>query len=251
MASRLDQQDPYDLEQDALQRALGGAAPEPGARGSTDPTGTTMPVSPDGLMPPGTRERIDPPAAAAPPGPQGNGVDAREALGGYNNVGTMLGYNTSRDYGGDLKAGNSMKNTFGRLASRYGNNKAGMQSLMNDADFKRYFPNAQWDGEDSINFGGQLSDFESGSPVGWVDLQKAYNRDTGESEGWQWLDQAGQGQGADMQGLMDPGSDLFSAVMGGGDGGNDTLKRIQDELQALINGQPSALAQDSFQQAMR
>jgi hypothetical protein len=231
---------PYDLEQDAFVRQMGG-------------NNTTM--TPLGGVSPA--QAVNEPAAPTPPaGPVGNGVEARNALGGYAGVGTMGGFNQS-GYGGDMKAANSMKNTFGRIASRYGNNAEGLQSVMNDADFKRYFPNAKLGADNGrggmIDFGGTLSDFESGTPVGLVDVLKAY--DGTNAEEWQWGDQNfvgdQQGGGTVMDGAGQS-SDLMSALTaGGGLTGNDTLEKIQKELQALINGQPSNVSQDAFSQAMR
>jgi hypothetical protein len=127
---------------------------------------------------------------------------------------------------------------------------------MSDADFQRYFPNARLGAEGGrggvIDFGGTLSDFESGTPVGAVDVLNAYDGNT--SQGWQWLDQnfAGDQGGGGMDANMAPPSDLMQALTaGGGLSGNETLERIQKELQALINGQPSDVSQDAFSQAMR
>jgi hypothetical protein len=231
---------PYDLEQDAFVRQMGG-------------NNTTQ--TPLGGVSPTQAVGETPAAPTTPAGPVGNGVEARNALGGYAGVGTMGGFNQS-GYGGDMKAANSMKNTFGRIASRYGNNAEGLNSVMNDADFKRYFPNAKLGAENGrggmIDFGGTLSDFESGTPVGLVDVLKAY--DGTNAEEWQWGDQnfAGDAGGGGMDANMAPPSDLMQALTaGGGLTGNDTLEKIQKELQALINGRPSDVSQDAFSQAMR
>lgn len=236
MATR---QDPFDpaYEQEAFLRELDPTRPQ------TQPMG-----QPASLVEP-------PPAVPAPAaaGPVGNGVDAREALGGYAGVGTMRGFNTARDYGGDQKAGNSVKNTFGRIASRYQNSAGGLDALMQDPDFLRYFPNATRNA-DKINFGGVLSDFESGTPVNDVDVLEALDGQ-GNSSGWQWLDQAGAGQGGggtSTKSMVAPSSDLFTAIMGnGGLAGNDTLEQIQREIQALMSGQPSDVSQQAFLQALR
>lgn len=166
------------------------------AQGVANPATGTVPPPPQSPVPP-----------TPPQGPVGNGVDARAALGGYAGVGNMLGFNTALDYP-DQKAANSVKNTFGRIASRYDTNAPGfLQALLGDADFQRYFPDARLGPEEGrggmIDFGGVLSDFESGVPVGLVDVLNAYDGQT--SKGWQWLDQ----NGAPQQSMM-PANDIYT-----------------------------------------
>jgi hypothetical protein len=247
---------PYDLEQDAFTRAMDPNRNRPQPVGAPQDAQGAAPITP------AVAGDVDPGASPYSVGNDqrkqdlgaGNGVDARNALGGYAGVGNMLGFRQD-GYGGDTKAANSVKNTFGRIASRYNNDATGIQSLLQDADFQRYFPNAKYDGKDRINFGGILSDFESGTPVGDVDISQGW--ENGAGQGWQWLDQnfagdAGGGAGGGAQGNVAPNSDLMSAILAnGGLTGNDTLAQIQKELQALINGQPSDLAQESFLGAMR
>jgi hypothetical protein len=131
----------------------------------------------------------------------GNGIDARKALGGYAPVGNMMGFNTAMNYPDD-KAANSLKNTIGRIASRYSNDATGIQQLMQDPDFQRYAPGATYDGIDKINFGGLLSDFESGVPVYEVDMLGAYDKATGQAQGWTWQDIINDQQG--QQAMMSP-----------------------------------------------
>jgi hypothetical protein len=233
---------PYDLEQDAFVRQMGGNnTTMGGAKGAKD-------TSAYGALTPS-------PQTTAPDLGGGNSQATRDALGGYAGVGQMGGFRQD-DYGGDVKARNSMKNTFGRIASRYGANRQGLESLMGDADFQRYFPNARLGADNGrgglIDFGGLLSDFESGTPVGLVDVLKAYDGENADE--WQWGDQnfVGAQGGGGMDANMAPPSDLMQAITaGGGLTGNDTLEKIQKELQALINGQPSNVSQDAFSQAMR
>lgn len=109
------------------------------------------------------------------------------------NVGTMLGFNLG-DYGGDVKARTSVKNTFSRIASRYANAPGSVDAMMNDPDFKAAFPNARKVGHDKIDFGGVLSDFETGTPVGVVDVLQASDPTRNTATGWQWLpDEVAQG----------------------------------------------------------
>lgn len=212
-----------DEQQQILQQLMGGM-------NQTQQQGPAVPYS--GPAPQETA--FDGGGGAAASAPQGNGVQARKALGGYNSTGTMLGFNTALDYPDD-KAANSMKNTFGRIASRYANKPSSIDAIMADADFQRYFPGAKkvaGGAGDKIDFGGMLSDFESGVPVGVVDVLGAADPNADTSAGWTWQDEANDGGGA-------------MAAMGGGAGGGDPLAALlggaQGNLDAL--GQSDALAQ--------
>ena len=124
----------------------------------------------------------------------------RDAL-KYGNVGRMEGFNTG-DYGGEVKARNSVKNTFGRIASRYANAPNSVEAMMSDPDFKSAFPNATrvaGGAGDKIDFGGVLSDFESGSPVGVVDVLTASDPRNNTANGWAWMPD-GEGGMAQTQG---------------------------------------------------
>jgi hypothetical protein len=103
----------------------------------------------------------------------------------YSNVGALGGFNTG-DYGGDRKARNSVKNTFGRIASRYASQPNSLDAVMQDADFRAAFPNARKVGHDKIDFGGVQSDFESGTPVGVIDVLEASDPATNTAKRWQW-----------------------------------------------------------------
>jgi hypothetical protein len=108
-------------------------------------------------------------------------------------TGTMLGFNLG-DYGGDVKARTSVKNMFSRIASRYTNAPGSVDAVMNDPDFKALFPNARRVGHDKIDFGGVMSDFETGTPVGVVDVLQASDPTRNTATGWQWLpDEVAQG----------------------------------------------------------
>lgn len=108
-------------------------------------------------------------------------------------TGAMLGFNLG-DYGGDVKARTSVKNTFSRIASRYANAPGSVDAMMQDPDFKAAFPNARKVGHDKIDFGGVLSDFETGTPVGVVDVLQASDPTRNTATGWQWLpDDVAQG----------------------------------------------------------
>jgi hypothetical protein len=106
----------------------------------------------------------------------------------------MEGFQVGSNYGGDLKARNSVKNTFGRIASRYASKPSSIDLILNDPDFKRAFPNAKKVGFDKIDFGGVQSDFESGTPVGVIDVLTAADPTSDTARGWWWgYDAAGTG----------------------------------------------------------
>lgn len=221
-----------DDEQDALQRLLNGGQ----AVNQTQPAGDTpyMPRIGDIEMP-----ELD----MNPVKAQDNGQSSRDALGGYAGVGNMHGFRTD-DYGGDQKARNSVKNTFGRIASRYKNAPSSIDAVMADADFQRYFPNArkiEGGAGDKIDFGGVLSDFESGVPVHEVDVLGAADPSSDSAMGWTWQDQVNDGGGGPM---LDAGGDDPLAALGGGGasaldmlGNSDVLAQILQSLQQTNSGE--------------
>jgi hypothetical protein len=205
------------LDEQALLQQLGAGGGQP--QSGTQPVGAPAPFE----------------------APAATGRDSRDALGGYAGHGALTGFNTS-DYGGDVKGRTSMKNTFGRIASRYKNAPSSIDSIMADPDFQRHFAGAkkvQGGAGDKIDFGGQLSDFESGVPVGVVDVLKASDPNSDSADAWAWMDEANDGGGAQAGGMggLDINS-LLAASQGGGEAqGGSTLEQIQAELAALQNGQ--------------
>ena len=163
----------------------------------------------------------------------GGGQAQRDSL-KYGNAGAMSGFNTG-DYGGDLKARNSVKNTFGRIASKYKNAPSSIDAIMGDADFQQYFPGAkkvQGGAGDKIDFGGVLSDFESGVPVGIVDVLQAADPNADSADAWAWMDEANDGGGgAPVGGGLDP---MQAGGMDSLDSG--ALAQILAELQAAQGG---------------
>lgn len=105
---------------------------------------------------------------------------------GWSGVGRMEGFEVGSSYNGDLKARNSVKNTFGRIASRYPSQPSSIDRIMADPDFKAAFPNARRLSFDKIDFGGVMSDFESGSPVGVVDVLTSADPTADVARGWAW-----------------------------------------------------------------
>jgi len=107
----------------------------------------------------------------------------------WGNVGRMEGFQVGSDYGGDMKARNSVKNTFGRIASRYPATPDGLKMAMQDPEFKQAFPRARLidhPAGDKIDFGGVLSDFESGSPVGVVDVGRSFAQGQKDQTAFVW-----------------------------------------------------------------
>ena len=218
-----------DDEQDAIQRLMGGQQ------------NRTMPVGP------GVRAD-DTTGAASNTGATsgGSGMDARKALGGYGGRGTMLGFNTAMDYPDD-KAANSVKNTFGRIASRYGAKPSSLDAIMADPDFQRFFPNARrvpGGAGDRIDFGGVLSDFESGVPVGEVDVLGNADPNADSADGFTWQDLANDaagpaagsgGMNGGLAGLgIDPSQMNLDAL-----GESDTLAKILEALSGQAGQDPN------------
>ena len=132
---------------------------------------------------PATAPPGDPNAPPPPPGSMTR--EQRDAL-TRGTLGTLEGFMARSSYGSDLKARNSVKNTFATIASRYASKPSSLDQILADADFKRLFPNAKKVGFDKIDFGGVKSDFESGTPVGIVDVLTAADPNTDTARGWWW-----------------------------------------------------------------
>lgn len=125
-------------------------------------------------------------ASTTPPAPAATATrEDRDKL-TWGTTGRMEGFQVGSTYGGDVKARNSVKNTFGRIASKYEAKPSSIDAILADPEFKRYFPNAKKAGFDSIDFGGVMSDFESGTPVGVVDVGAAFDANTDTGRGWWW-----------------------------------------------------------------
>jgi len=177
----------------------------------------------------------------------GNGIDWRKKMQYGMGPGVLSGFNTS-GAGYDEKAANSVKNTFGRIAQKYQANPEGLKQLVNDPDFKRAFPNAKLadsSAGDKIDFGGILSDFESGTPVGVVDVGGAFDPSNNTGQNWWFHPDAedgmgggGGGGGVDVASIMGGGTDvnaMINELMSGQD--SQTQKIIQE---ILAGQQPDA-----------
>jgi hypothetical protein len=154
---------------------------------------------------------------------------------------------------------NSFKYNVGRILSRYGASPSGAQQALNDPDLRAIAPNARFASDngrnDVIDFGGAI-DPHTGLPIGLVDVGLSFDPNNPNAEtAWVWQDLVNDGGGgggvaAQGGGVNLAPSDLLTALQGAG-GGNDTMKKIQAEIQALINGGGSPLAMDAFNGAMR
>jgi hypothetical protein len=232
--------------------------------------------------PVGGPQKADPSGPYKIPGPRNNGADTQHeaflntTLAGGGLVGDAMqrrggaSAGSSRNVsGGNLAnlqgydAGNfgnpdvqTLKYRAGRIINDYfdGSSDSIQRAMqdprwMNDPDLSR----AQFNGEDKINFLGALSE-DGGVPVNWIDVIQGWENGRGNPLA-QWIDEANSGGGGQAPASGGGGvnlapSALLRAISQGGNG-NDTLAKIQAEIQALINGGGSPLAMDAFNGAMR
>jgi len=175
------------------------------------------------------------------PGAVAGGAMARYGTGnipGAENVGTgghtgaLTGFNTG-GWGTQERGTNSIKNTFGKIASRYDPRQGNaVQQILNDPEFKQFFPEAKLIQHPK----GDLIDFGDGNPVDV--LRNAVEGGSGDA--WQFLAGGGGGaQGGDI--LAGGGMDLSALMGGGGEQANlatesDVLAQILNELQAAQGG---------------
>jgi hypothetical protein len=226
---------PYDLEQDAFVRQMGGNnTTMGGAKGAKDTSAY---------------------AAVNPPPVAGLGAETKPQ--------GASGINYARPEAGSPYAGFDYNNDYNLDSSAKGSFFYGTGAGLGDDRWRNSATSADW-----FNQFGRPALEGRGYTVGEVDRDKAFVH-TREDPGGTWIDwvqgidgdnpqlawqdqsyMGGQGGGAGAN--MAPPSDLMQAITaGGGLTGNDTLEKIQKELQALINGQPSNVSQDAFSQAMR
>lgn len=134
------------------------------------------------------QDRTKPTATAAEPADQAWRDSLRSDAFGKAAKSQMHGFRED-DYGGDTKARTSVKNTFQAIARDYDATPEGLRALVQDPRFKRAFPNASLVPHptgDKIDFGGVLSDFESGSPVGIIDVGLSFDGANNTGAGWWW-----------------------------------------------------------------
>jgi hypothetical protein len=154
-----------------------------------------------------------------------------QGLGGYQGQGNMLGFNTALDYDNE-SAKNSMKNVFGQIASRYKAAPSSLAAVMNDPDFKQFFPNArivEGGAGDKIDFGG-MTDPHSGASVGVVDVGGAFDPINDSGAGWTWQDLANAEQQfmplSPAQGIYDIAQNQFGTE--GGQQMQEQLGQLDD-----------------------
>jgi hypothetical protein len=82
----------------------------------------------------------------------------------------------------------SVKYRAGEILARYPPTPEGLKQAMADPDFKKMFPNASLVGSDTIDFGGTLSDFDGGVPVGRVDVGRSFDPSNNSGGAWVWQD---------------------------------------------------------------
>jgi hypothetical protein len=194
--------------------------------------GGDSPVS--GTMPVGAPEPAMPQMSVG-----GSSQADRDAL---KYKGAAAGFN-SGDYGGDVKARTSMKNTWAKSVQDWDQTPESftpeeLSQFMESEQRKRFFPNAQLvqgGAGDKVNFGGMLSDFEGGVPVGEVDVIGGAAPGQGALS---WQDIANDGGGGAMP-MMAPG--MGQDMTGGMSGTSDTLAQILAELEAGQNGENSPM----------
>lgn len=105
-----------------------------------------------------------------------------------NFMGSLEGFNTGA-WGTDERGSDTLKNTFGKIASRYDPTQAGAaQQVLNDPDFKSLWPNAtivEHPNQDLIDFDGPGGE----APVDVLRAAQA----GGSGAAWQWGTNPGQG----------------------------------------------------------
>ena len=176
---------------------------------------------------------------------QAEGYTDIEGAGGLktgNYMGALEGFNTGA-WGSNERGSNTLKNSFGKIASRYDPTQPGAaKALMADPDFMAMFPDAvmiDHPNQDQIDFDGP-----GGDPP--VDVIRAAQAGGG-GQGWQWGTQDGGGGGGsanvDLMG-GNPSSDIeaqLAGLVGGQDAETQALiqKILSGEMDAqLTGGQP-------------
>lgn len=153
-------------------------------------------------------------------------------------VGQLRGFNT-QGWGTGERGTNSIKNTFGKIASRYEAKPSSISALFADPDFQEAFPNAR------IVEGGAGDKIDIGDGVE-IDILESADPNSDTSNGWAWMPNDGGGfggpvdqtMGAQQGAVGGPGGDQLSAMLqaalqGGGGQFGDGSVNIQQLLESL------------------
>lgn len=226
--------DPGALDAAAIDSAFDRTSP-PASPNRETPDFTTQPVK--DAAPSSIPEPVTP--AAKPALPPGSSASARYGTGNipgaeglaYGDTSRLKGFNTNEWGPGGTEGyeDSSIKNTFGKIATRYPSSPDGLRQLMADPDFLQYFPEARildHPTDPKIDFG-------DGNPI---DVLAA----SGE-QGWQWLpeDEAGAPVGAGGGAGVGGGAAMPTGL---GDD-SDVLAQIQAALAAQSRGEMPFLNQ--------
>lgn len=210
----------------AVGDSLGSALPDPAKN-----TGVAGGVDTGGVAEQAT---ASPDLAAAFKKSKAEGYTDIEGAGGLKTgdyMGALEGFNTGA-WGSGERGSNTLKNSFGKIASRYDPTQAGAaKALMSDPDFMSMFPDAyivEHPNQDLIDFDGP-----GGDPP--VDVIRGATAGGG-GAAWQWGTQDGGGGGAAGGGLEDitsggaPQTDVEGLM------NSDVLAQIQKEIEQLMAG---------------
>lgn len=211
--------------------------------GTDAPRNTTMPVTEPGGDPWDTvaaaRAELGHPGASAP-GRVAGGAMARYGTGdiaGAENLATgtkgkLSGFNTNA-WGSGERGTNSIKNSFGKIASRYDAKPSSLAAIFADPDFQRLFPEA------SIVEGGagDKIDFGDGRPV---DVLQSADPNADSAIAWDWMTEDGGGDPMAAGGGFDAGGIDLASILSGGDPMQDILARIQALQEGAIPAEEQA-----------
>jgi hypothetical protein len=151
------------------------------------------------------------------------GPKPSDLLGKVGDPSRLTGFNTG-GWGSGERGTESSKNTFGMIASRVDPRSGGaLDSIMGDADFKSFYPNAQKVGFDKIDFDGP-----GGDPP--VDVLRNATQ-AGGGDAWAYQVDGGGGQ-AQM-----PGQDLAGMIASAQAPQSDPLAEIMAQIEALSQGE--------------
>lgn len=140
----------------------------------------------------------------------------------------------------------SVKYDAGRML--YGKTKPSeVGAIVSGADFQKRFPGATFDGKDGIDFRGALSDGDSGSPVGIIDVLMAADREGDTSNGIWWGAPDGSPQAT--SGTMRPSAPVAFGSNPATD--NSSLAQIMAELSATANGEQSPAEREAVLQMLQ